>query len=257
VNSDLFNYVEDLKEQVTTLSTSYLTTTQEHRDDISQNRQDISSNLSKINDLSDNRIIIFFEDAAEIASATTAAQLLYEAGKRVSGKLKNGEWFGNKLNDYQPLLSNDVNPFTGDSFEEIVGELNNMANIYRYDHLTNTAGIYQGWRRSCCLSAKPKPKSPLPTRFSMGGSRSRPPIPSIPSRLIMPASCGGLRSGFYECKMELATTDTNANKQKLKSYTDFCIRNKKKVEAGMKHFTNAPSASASPAAARGAAADSD
>ena len=56
VNSDLFNDVEDLKEQVTTLSTSYLQTTQEHREDISQNRLDISSNLSKINDLSDNRI---------------------------------------------------------------------------------------------------------------------------------------------------------------------------------------------------------
>ncbi len=38
VNSDLFNDVESLKEQVTTFSTSYLTTTQEHRDDISQNR---------------------------------------------------------------------------------------------------------------------------------------------------------------------------------------------------------------------------
>jgi hypothetical protein len=66
-----------------------------------------------------------------------------KAGKWVSGKLKNGGWFGNKLNNYQPLLSNGVNPFTGDSFEEIVGELNNMANIYRYDNLTNTAGIYQ------------------------------------------------------------------------------------------------------------------
>ena len=54
---------------------------------------------------------------------------------------KNGGLFGNKLNDYQPLLSNGVNPFTGDSFEEIVGELNNMANIYRYDNLTNTADI--------------------------------------------------------------------------------------------------------------------
>jgi hypothetical protein len=31
VNSDLFNDVEDLKEQVTTLSSSYLTTTNEHR----------------------------------------------------------------------------------------------------------------------------------------------------------------------------------------------------------------------------------
>ncbi len=34
VNSDLFNDVEDLKEQVTTLSTSYSTTTQEHREDV-------------------------------------------------------------------------------------------------------------------------------------------------------------------------------------------------------------------------------
>ena len=62
--------------------------------------------------------------------------------KEVNGKIKNGGWFGNKLNNYQPLLSNGVNPFTGESFEEIVGELNNMANIYRYDNLTNTADIY-------------------------------------------------------------------------------------------------------------------
>jgi hypothetical protein len=50
VHSDLFNDVEALKEEMVTLSTSYLTTTQEHRDHISQNRLDISSNLSKIND---------------------------------------------------------------------------------------------------------------------------------------------------------------------------------------------------------------
>ncbi len=55
MNSDLFNDVEGLKEQETTLSTSYLTTTQDHRNDISQNRldisqnrQDISSNLRKL-----------------------------------------------------------------------------------------------------------------------------------------------------------------------------------------------------------------
>ncbi len=36
VNTDLFDDVEALKEQVTTLSTSYLTTTNEHRIDISQ-----------------------------------------------------------------------------------------------------------------------------------------------------------------------------------------------------------------------------
>ena len=35
VNSDLFNDVETLKEQVTTLSSSHLTTTNEYRIDIS------------------------------------------------------------------------------------------------------------------------------------------------------------------------------------------------------------------------------
>jgi hypothetical protein len=55
VNSDLFNDVEDLKEQVTTLSTSYLDTTREHREDISQNRLDISLNRQ---DISQNRLDI-------------------------------------------------------------------------------------------------------------------------------------------------------------------------------------------------------
>jgi hypothetical protein len=49
VNSDLFNGVSDWKEQATTLTTSYLTTTLEHR-------TDISLNLSKINDISGNKI---------------------------------------------------------------------------------------------------------------------------------------------------------------------------------------------------------
>ncbi len=51
VNTDLFDDIEALKEEVTTLSTSYLTTTNEHSIDISQNRRDISSNLSKIDDV--------------------------------------------------------------------------------------------------------------------------------------------------------------------------------------------------------------
>jgi hypothetical protein len=51
-----------------------------------------------------------------------------------------------------------IDPFTGNTFAEIVGELNNMANIYRYDNLTNTAGIYQDpigvlvWQR--CLGMR-------------------------------------------------------------------------------------------------------
>jgi hypothetical protein len=59
VNTDIFDDVQTLKEEMVTLSTSYLQTTQEHREDISQNRLDISSNLSKINDLSDNRILFY------------------------------------------------------------------------------------------------------------------------------------------------------------------------------------------------------
>jgi exonuclease VII large subunit len=55
VNSDVFNDVESLKEQVTTLSTSYLDTTREHRIDISQNRLDISQNRL---DISQNRLDI-------------------------------------------------------------------------------------------------------------------------------------------------------------------------------------------------------
>jgi hypothetical protein len=42
VNSDLYHDVEVLKEEITTLSAACLTTTQEHRDDISQNRLAIS-----------------------------------------------------------------------------------------------------------------------------------------------------------------------------------------------------------------------
>jgi hypothetical protein len=47
VNSDLFNDVEALKEEMVTSSTSYLTTTQEHREDISQNTLDIYHKIDK------------------------------------------------------------------------------------------------------------------------------------------------------------------------------------------------------------------
>ena len=66
VNTDIFDDVKALKEQVTTLSTSNLTTTNEHRIDISQSRQDISSNLSKINDISNNRITDIEQDITDI-----------------------------------------------------------------------------------------------------------------------------------------------------------------------------------------------
>ena len=68
VNTDLFDDVQTLKEEMVTLSTSYLQTTQEHREDISQNRLDISSNLSKINDLSDNRTVSIEQDITDLSN---------------------------------------------------------------------------------------------------------------------------------------------------------------------------------------------
>ena len=42
-----------------------MTTTKEHRDDISQNRVDISNNLSKINDVSSNKIPALESDISD------------------------------------------------------------------------------------------------------------------------------------------------------------------------------------------------
>ena len=56
VNTDIFDDVQAWKEEMVTLSTSYLQTTQEHRTDISQNRFNISENTSAINDISINKI---------------------------------------------------------------------------------------------------------------------------------------------------------------------------------------------------------
>ena len=61
VNSDLFNDVETLKETVATLGTTYLQTTQEHRDDISTNRLNI-------NDISNNRIVAIEQDTTDISN---------------------------------------------------------------------------------------------------------------------------------------------------------------------------------------------
>jgi hypothetical protein len=115
-----------------------------------------------ITDLSDN-CIKDIEDAAEIANIITTAQLVYEAGKWASGKIKNGGWFGNKLGNYEALQSNGVNPFTGNSFEEIVGELNNMSDIYRYNKLTNNAGIYNDPESGYKLTINSPPRAAIGT----------------------------------------------------------------------------------------------
>ena len=71
-------------------------------------------------------------------------------------------------------------------------------------------------------------------------------------------SCGWLSPWVNECKKKLENTDTNGDKQKLlRTYKDWAFWNKVKAQAGMEYFQNTPSVSASPAAARGTAADSD
>jgi hypothetical protein len=72
VNSNLFIDVEDLNEQVTTLSTSFLTTTQEHRDDVSQNRLDVSQNRYDFNDIINNKIPDLTADISDISDNTYA-----------------------------------------------------------------------------------------------------------------------------------------------------------------------------------------
>ena len=68
VNTDIFDDLLTLKEEVTALSTIYLTTTNEHRIDILQNEQDISSNLNTINDLFNNRITAIEQDITDISN---------------------------------------------------------------------------------------------------------------------------------------------------------------------------------------------
>ena len=80
LNSDLFNGVESWKETVTTLNTTYLQTTREHRQDISLNfskindtrinkipaiKQDISLNKAAIEDMSVNKIPTIKQDISQ------------------------------------------------------------------------------------------------------------------------------------------------------------------------------------------------
>jgi hypothetical protein len=51
-------------------------------------------------------------------------------------------YFGTNLPAIQSVPDTATNTFTGDSLYEMINELNNMADIYRYDKLTNKAGIY-------------------------------------------------------------------------------------------------------------------
>ena len=82
------------------------------------------------------------DDAQDLAAiAALVAQGVFEAGKWAYGKAKNGGAFGSKLNAYQELGESQFNTFAGNTAEEIIGELNNMVDVYRYDAINNEAGI--------------------------------------------------------------------------------------------------------------------
>ena len=79
---------------------------------------------------------------ANAALALYIAEKLYVAGRWVQAKASASGYFGNKLPAIASVPDTDTNTFTGDSLYEIIKELNNMADIYKYDKLTNNAGIY-------------------------------------------------------------------------------------------------------------------
>ena len=79
---------------------------------------------------------------ANAALALYIAEKVYVAGRWVQAKASASGYFGNKLPAIASVPDTDTNTFTGDSLYEIIKELNNMADIYRYDKLTNNAGIY-------------------------------------------------------------------------------------------------------------------
>ena len=79
----------------------------------------------------------------QTAIASMVAQGAYELGKWATGKAKNGGAFGKKLtNSYSPLTNSaSYNTITGDTIEELLGELNNFVDVYRYNAINSEAGI--------------------------------------------------------------------------------------------------------------------
>jgi hypothetical protein len=77
---------------------------------------------------------------ANAALALYIAEKAYVAGKWTLAKASG--YFGNKLPAIASVPNTATNTFTGNSLYEIIKELNNMADIYRYDKLNDNAGIY-------------------------------------------------------------------------------------------------------------------
>jgi hypothetical protein len=149
VNTDLFNDVSDLKEQVTTLSTSYLQTTAEHRTDIHQNRFNISENTSAINDISTNKIPNLILDVSENTSAINdistnkIPNLILDVSKNT---LDINDISTNKI----PDLILDVSKNTLDINDISTNKIPDL--IYTYIYIY----IYRCWTHSCssCTCSK-------------------------------------------------------------------------------------------------------
>ncbi len=114
----MFDDVEALKEQVTTLSTSYVTTTNKHRIDISQNRQDISSNLSKINDIqsvfnASVNSVTFIDDGS---GYTDQPPLVEFSGGGGTGAAANATLYTDNLDRKGPVTIR-MNNLNGNSYD--------------------------------------------------------------------------------------------------------------------------------------------
>jgi len=123
VNTDIFDDVQAFKEENVTLSISYLTTTQEHRDDISQNRQDISSNWSKITDISNNRITAIEQDITDISN----------------NEDEENEFDSKEFKEEHEKIHRDAVEYT----TPIIKALNGLPVYYRY-HIKNGLALGKG-----------------------------------------------------------------------------------------------------------------
>ena len=143
VNTDIFDDLLTLKEEVTALSTIYLTTTNEHRVDILQNKQDISSNLNTIIDLSNNRITGIEQDITDISNNRITA---IEHGDT---RLPPTKWTNPRTIFCRQLVLNSTLAFARPQGLEAL-----KSSDEKISHVLYLAmGSLRHWIETCCASA--------------------------------------------------------------------------------------------------------
>ena len=91
-------------------------------------------------------------DQDTTALITMVAQAVFEVGKYAYAKTQKGGLFGNKLSQLTAADNTAAyNSFSGDAIAEIIEELNNLVDVYRYDAINNEAGINTDPETGCKL----------------------------------------------------------------------------------------------------------